>query len=61
MLISSVGLVLLNYARSYRRLPQGVIGVVMLGYPYVVSDVALMLGIFPVLLVILWGATKLGL
>jgi hypothetical protein len=61
MLISSVGLVLLNYARTHRRLPQGVVGVVMLGYPYAVTDVPLMLGIFPVLLVLLWAAVKLGL
>lgn len=61
MLVSSIGLVLLKYARTHRRLPHGVIGVVMLGYPYLVDDVGLMLGLAPVLLLVLWLATKLGL
>jgi hypothetical protein len=61
MLVSSIGLVLLKYARTHRRLPHGVIGVVMLGYPYAVDDVVLMLALAPVLLVALWLATRLGL
>lgn len=61
MFVSGVGFVLLNYGRKSRRMPHAAVGLVMLVYPYAISDVAWMLGLMPVLLALLWGATKLGL
>jgi hypothetical protein len=61
MLVSSVGFVLFTYGRKQRRLPHAVVGVVMLIYPYAVSDVGVMLGIGAGLCGLLWGATFFGL
>jgi hypothetical protein len=61
MLVSSIGMVLLMYGRTHKRVPHGVVGALMLGYPYFIDNIAIMLGLAPLLLVLLWLATKLGL
>ena len=59
--VSSVGYVLFSYGRKQHRLPNMIVGVVMLVYPYFITDLAWMLGLCPVLLVVLWLLTRLGL
>jgi hypothetical protein len=60
LLVSSVGFVLFSYGKKMRRFPHGAIGVVMLIYPYFVSSIPIMLAIAPVLLLVLWLLTRLG-
>jgi hypothetical protein len=60
LLVSSVGYVVFQYGRRQRRVPHTGIGLLMLVYPYFVSNVAWMLGLVPVLLLVLWGCTLLG-
>jgi len=42
-------------------MPHTIVGLVMLVYPYAVSNTAIMLGLVPVLCGILWLAVRLGL
>jgi CHASE2 domain-containing sensor protein len=60
MLVSSVGFVLFQYGRRQRRVPHTGIGLVMLVYPYAVTNIGWMLGLVPVLLALLWVCTLLG-
>jgi hypothetical protein len=60
MLIGSVGLGLLIYGKKQVRFPQMGVGVLLLVYPYFVSNVWLMLGIAVVAVGALWGAVRLG-
>lgn len=60
MLVSSVGFVLFTYGRKQRRLPHAGVGLLMLVYPYVVTNVPWMLGIAVALSALLWAATYLG-
>jgi hypothetical protein len=59
--VSSVGFVLFRYGRGQRRFPHMTVGALMMGYPYFVNSVGWMLGLVPVMLLALWGATFLGL
>ena len=61
LFVSGIGFVLFKYGRKLSRFPHTAIGLVMLIYPYFVSDVALMLGLAPALLAVLWLMTRLGL
>lgn len=61
MLVSGIGFVLFSFGRRRERFLFTVIGVVMLVYPVFVSNIAWMLAIAPVLLLLLWIATRLGL
>jgi hypothetical protein len=60
LLISSIGFVLFSYGRKQGRLPHLVFGLVMLVYPYFLTDLTWMVGVLPVLLLILWILTRLG-
>lgn len=60
LLVSSIGFVAFMYGKKQSRVPQMVVGILMMGYPYFVTNVALMLGIAVVLLAALWGAVRLG-
>jgi hypothetical protein len=60
LVVSSIGWVLFSYGRKIGRPPQVTIGVVMLIYPYFVSNVLLMLGLVPALLLCMWLLIKLG-
>jgi CHASE2 domain-containing sensor protein len=59
--VSSVGFVLFRFGRRQQRLSFTVVGVLMLVYPYFVESVGWMLGLVPVLLFVLWLATRMGL
>ena len=61
MAVSGVGFVLFKYGRKQQRMPHTAVGFVMLLYPYFVANIAWMLGLVPVLLVVLWLLTRLGL
>jgi hypothetical protein len=61
LFVSSVGYVFFSYGRKQRRMPQIVVGVLMLVYPYFVTDVALMMIVMAVLCVLCWVALRLGL
>lgn len=61
LVVSGVGWVLFSYGRKQQRMPQTAIGLAMLVYPYFVPNVALMLGLVPALLALLWLLTRLGL
>ncbi len=60
LLVSSVGFVLFEYGRRMRRPPQIAVGVVLLIFPYFVSNVWAMVGIAAVLVVLLWLALMRG-
>jgi hypothetical protein len=61
LLISSMGFVAFMYGKRQRRLPQMLVGVLLMGFPYFVSNVLLMFGLAVVLLACLWGMLRLGL
>jgi hypothetical protein len=60
MLVSSVGFVLFSYGKKQRRFPHTAMGLVLLVYPYFITNVVLMLTIGGVLMVLLFAAVKLG-
>jgi tetrahydromethanopterin S-methyltransferase subunit D len=60
MFLGTIGTGLIYYARSQRRVPHGVIGGVLLVYPYFVDGVLPMLAIGAALLVLLFLVTRLG-
>ena len=60
LLVSGIGFVVFSYGRKQRRFPHMCVGAVMTAYPYVVTNVAWMLGLVPVLLAALWLLTLLG-
>jgi hypothetical protein len=61
MFVSGIGFVLFRYGRQRERFPFIVAGVLMLVYPYFITDIAWMLALAPVLLLLLWVATRIGL
>jgi hypothetical protein len=61
LVVSSIGWVLFSYGRKTRRMPQIAVGVIMLVYPYFVSNIAWLLGLVPALLALLWLLIKLRL
>jgi hypothetical protein len=60
LLISSVGFVSFAYGRKQRRLPQMLVGVTLMGFPYFVSSLPWMFGIAVGLLGALWLMLRLG-
>jgi len=60
LVIGSVGAALLVYGRKQGRLPHAIIGIVMMGYPYFVSNSWIMSGIAALLLAGLWIAVRMG-
>lgn len=60
LLVGSAGFVSFVYGRKQSRLPQMLAGVALMGFPYFVSSVPLMLGIGAGLLGLLALALKLG-
>jgi hypothetical protein len=61
LLISSVGFVSFAYGKKMQRLPQMVVGLVLMGFPYFVTSVPWMLGIAAALLGALGLLIRLGL
>jgi hypothetical protein len=60
LIVSSVGFILLNYGRKFARVPQILVGLAMLIYPYFVSGVLANALIAVGLLAALWLAVRLG-
>jgi hypothetical protein len=60
LFISSIGLVTFLYGKKQGRVPQLVIGLVLVVYTYFLSSIAWMFGIAAVLLGLLWLAVRLG-
>jgi hypothetical protein len=61
MLPSSIGLVMFIYGKRQARVPHMAVGVVLMVYPYFVSNILLMFGIAAVLCLGLWLAVRRGL
>jgi tellurite resistance protein TehA-like permease len=60
VLISAVGVGFFLYGKKQQRWPQLVVGIVLIGYTYFVSSVAVMLAIAVGLVVALWLAVRMG-
>ena len=61
MFVSSVGFVLFKYGRQRHRFPHTAIGLLVMLYPYGVTDLAWMIGLLPAFLGLLWLAIRYGL
>ncbi len=61
LIVSGVGFVLFKYGRSQKRVAFAVVGLIMLVYPYFITDIAWMLALVPVFCALLWLATRMGL
>ena len=60
ILPSSIGFVAFMYGKKQGRVPHIAIGLVMMIYPYFVSNIFLMFGIAVVLSLGLWLAVRVG-
>jgi len=60
VLISAVGVGFFVYGKKQQRAPHLVVGIVLIGYTYFVSSVAVMLAIAAALVVALWLAVRMG-
>ncbi len=60
LLIGGIGFVAFMYGKKQKRLPQMAAGVVLLVYPYFVSNVWIMLGIAAAVLVAMFAAIRVG-
>jgi hypothetical protein len=61
IIVSSIGFVMFAYGKRQHRMPQVVVGILLMGFPYLVPSVPLMAGIAAVLLGGLWLAIRFGL
>jgi hypothetical protein len=61
LIVSSIGFVVFGYGKRLQRLPQVIVGLVLMGFPYLVPDTLLMSIIAGVLLVGLWVVVRFGL
>lgn len=59
--VSCIGFVLFRYGRSQHRGSFTVAGIALLVYPYFVTSVPWMLALAPIVLLLLWAATRMGL
>jgi hypothetical protein len=59
-LVSGLGFVLFEYGRRMKRPPQVGVGLVLMIFPYFVSNLWAMFGIALVLIIVLWGALMRG-
>ncbi|MEO7329747.1 MAG: hypothetical protein ABI193_14300 [Minicystis sp.] len=60
LFVGSAGFVSFAYGKKMRRLPQMIVGLAMMIYPYFVSNVALMLGVCAGLFAALYVAVRAG-
>jgi hypothetical protein len=58
--VGSIGLVCFMYGKRQERFPQMIVGVILMVYPYFVSNLILSSGIAVALLAGLWLAVRLG-
>jgi hypothetical protein len=61
LIVSSIGFVVLVYGKRQQRVPHVIVGLVLMGFPYLVPDVRVMASIAAAALLGLWLATRLGL
>jgi hypothetical protein len=60
VLISAVGVGFFLYGKKQQRWPHLVVGIVLMGYTYFVSSVAVMVAIAVALVGALWLAVRMG-
>jgi hypothetical protein len=60
LVVSSIGFVAFMYGKRQSRFPHMAVGLLLMLYPYLVSNVLIMAGIAVVLLAGLWLAVRLG-
>jgi hypothetical protein len=60
LLVSSIGFVSFAYGKKQKRLPQLLVGLLLMGFPYFVSSVPWMFGIAAGLVGVLVALLKLG-
>jgi hypothetical protein len=58
--VGGIGFVSFAYGKSQGRLPQMVAGILLMGFPYFVSNLILMAAITALILGALWLAVRLG-
>jgi hypothetical protein len=61
LVVSSVGFVLFSFGKSQKRVAFTVFGLILLVYPYFITNIVWMLTLVPVFLLLLWLATRMGL
>ncbi|HEY6176761.1 MAG TPA: hypothetical protein VIX73_20030 [Kofleriaceae bacterium] len=61
LIVSAIGFVVFTYGKRLQRVPQIVIGLVLMAFPYLVPSIPLMATIAAVLLAGLWLVVRLGL
>jgi len=61
LVVSSIGFVVFGYGKRLQRVPQMVVGLGLMAFPYFVPNVPLMAGIAAALLAGLWLAVRIGL
>jgi hypothetical protein len=61
LIVSAIGFVVFGYGKRQQRVPQIAVGLVLMGFPYLVPSVPVMAGIAAVLLAGLWFAVRSGL
>jgi hypothetical protein len=60
MVVSGIGFVFLSYGKKQGRPPQMVTGLILMIFPYFVSNVALMGGIATGVILLAWLAIRAG-
>jgi hypothetical protein len=58
--VGAIGFVAFAYGKRQGRVPQMVAGLLLMGYPYFVTNVLLMLGIAGAILALLWVTVRAG-
>jgi hypothetical protein len=61
LIVSSIGFVAFSYGKRQQRVPHVVVGLVLIGFPYLVPSIPLMAIIAALLLAGLWLAIRFGL
>lgn len=61
LIVSSIGFVVFAYGKREQRVPQVVVGLVLMAFPYAVPSVPGIAAIAGVLLAALWLAIRFGL
>jgi hypothetical protein len=60
LVVSGVGFVLFSYGRKQRRFPHTAMGIVLMIYPYFITDVGLMFMVGGLLMALLFALIRLG-
>jgi hypothetical protein len=60
MLVGTVGMGFFVYGKKQQRIPQLLAGLALMGYPYFVEDVTVMLAIGAAVIAAMWFAIRSG-